>query len=144
MQVLGMTTKKRYSDLKKFSTYEERFEYLKLDGSIGADTFGFDRYLNQALYKSKEWQDARRSVILRDNGRDLGVEDMLIPGKIFIHHINPITQDDIINRSDSLFDPENLICVSHETHNALHYGSERPKRGIITKRSINDTIPWRN
>ena len=108
---------KTYSELITFSTFEDRFEYLQLKGIVGQETFGFDRYLNQILYNSKEWKHLRNEIIVRDNGCDLALEGFEIHGRILIHHINPITIDDVIKRREMVFDPENLICVTHNTHN---------------------------
>ena len=132
-----------YSELVEIPTFEERFRYLQLNGSVGQDTFGFDRYMNQAFYQSREWKRVRDFVILRDNGCDLGVDGYTIYGKVLIHHMNPITAKDIAAVSDYLMNPEYLICVSHTTHNAIHYGDENliPKGPII--RTPNDTCPWR-
>lgn len=125
-------------------TFEERFEYLRLNGRVGEDTFGFDRYLNQNLYqRNPKWRAARNQVIIRDNGCDLGIEGREIYGKIIVHHMNPITIEDIEKESDFIFDPEYLICVTHNTHNAIHYGDENLlTRGPI-ERTKNDTCPWR-
>ena len=138
-----MTSIRCYSDLIEIPTFEERFRYLQLNGFVGQDTFGFDRYMNQAFYQSKEWKRVRDFVILRDNGCDLGVYGHTIYGKILIHHMNPITVKDIERVSDYLMNPEYLICVTHTTHNAIHYGDESliPKGPII--RTPNDTCPWR-
>lgn len=122
--MIMMTNIKRYSDLSTIPTYEERFKYLQLKGAVGNDTFGYDRYLNQILYNSPEWKRLRNQIIIRDNGRDLGCEGYEIYGRILIHHMNPITIEDIVSRDPIVFDPENLICVSHNTHNAIHYGDE--------------------
>lgn len=132
-----------YSELIEIPTFEERFRYLQLNGSVGKDTFGFDRYMNQAFYQSREWKRVRDFVILRDNGCDLGVDGYTIYGKVLIHHMNPITVRDIAVVSDYLMNPEYLICVSHTTHNAIHYGDESliPKGPII--RTPNDTCPWK-
>lgn len=138
-----MTNIKSYSELVKLQTYEERFEYLKLNGSVGVDTFGGSRYLNQVFYKSDEWKTARNTVIIRDNGCDLGIEDRSIGKPILVHHINPITKEDILNRDPSLTDPENLICVSKLTHDAIHYGDENLLVKAPVERSKNDTCPWR-
>lgn len=132
-----------YSELSQLSTFRERFEYLKLDGTIGEDTFGFDRYLNQIFYKSKEWASVRRDVIIRDNGCDLGVDGYEIRGKILIHHMNPIRQQDILGRSELLLNPEYLITTVLSTHNAIHYGDENLLPIILQERSRNDTCPWR-
>lgn len=132
-----------YSELIEIPTFEERFRYLQLNGSVGQDTFGFDRYMNQAFYQSREWKRVRDFVILRDNGCDLGVDGYTIYGKVLIHHMNPITVKDIATVSNFLMNPEYLICVSHTTHNAIHYGDEN----LISKgpviRTPNDTCPWR-
>lgn len=135
---------KSYSELLQFDTFEERFRYLKLNGKVGESTFGFDRYLNQVLYNSPEWKRIRRKVIVRDNGCDLGIEDLPITGQILIHHINTITEADIVNRSPNLFSLNNLICVSHKTHNAIHFGDESllPMTKLI-ERSPNDQCPWK-
>lgn len=135
---------KTYSELKKLKTFEERFQYLKLDGVVGADTFGHDRYINQLLYKSKRWKtETRPKIIVRDGGCDLGVEGYNIHGAVTVHHINPVTADDILNDRPIVHDPENLISVSHLTHNAIHYsnGDILMKDPIV--RSKNDTCPWK-
>lgn len=134
---------KTYSELISIPTYEERFDYLKLDGIVGKDTFGYDRYLNQAFYNSPEWRRFRRDIIIRDNGCDLACEGYEIRGKIILHHINPLTQDDLINRREALFDPENIICVTHNTHNAIHYGDANLLITGPIERTANDTCPWR-
>ena len=134
---------KTYSELSKLETYKERYQYLKLDGIVGEETFGFDRYLNQILYKSDEWKRCRRDIIIRDNGCDLGCEGFEVHGRILIHHINPITVDDIVNRNPKVFDPENLILTSHNTHQAIHYGNEDLLIRAPVERSKNDTCPWR-
>lgn len=131
----------KYSEMLNYDTFEDRLAYLRLDGELFEDTFGLERSLNQHFYKTKEWRSARRYVILRDNGFDLGVEDKIIVGKILVHHINPITRHDIVNRTEKLFDPENLISVSHETHQAIHYGIEIPKFDFV-ERSPGDTKLW--
>lgn len=146
-----------YTELIKLPTFEERFEYLKLNGRVGSSTFGRERYLNQVLYKSPEWISCRDRIIVRDNGCDLGIEDRPIipinsksrPSKtkfdlVYIHHLNPISIDDIINRSRKLFDPENLITVSYKTHQAIHYGSIESLMGtILVERAPNDTCLWK-
>ena len=134
---------KTYSELIALPTFEERYEYLRLNGRVGKDTFGFDRYLNQNFYRSAEWRRIRDRVIVRDNGCDLAMDDRIIYGKILIHHMNPITDKDLFNLSDILLDPEYLICVSHNTHNAIHYGDgERLVKDPIV-RTKNDTCPWK-
>ena len=132
-----------YSELSRLKTFKERFEYLKLDGLIGEETFGWDRYLNQVFYKSPEWRSTRDKIIVRDNGRDLGVEGYDIFGKIIIHHMNPMSLSDIANRNPDIFNPEYLICVSHETHNAIHYGDTNQLNLGPIERTANDTCPWR-
>ena len=134
---------KTYSELIALPTFEERYEYLRLNGRVGEDTFGFDRYLNQNFYRSAEWRRIRDRVIVRDNGCDLAIDDRIIYGKILIHHMNPITDKDLFNLSDILLDPEYLICVSHNTHNAIHYcdGERLVKDPIV--RTKNDTCPWK-
>lgn len=137
-------TMKKYNELIQFETFEDRFEYLKMQGDVGQETFGFDRYLNQKFYKSEEWKKVRNDVIVRDKGNDLGIKDREIKENIIVHHINPITPDDIKNKEPWILDPENLICVSLDTHNALHYGdvSLLPSTDI-TIRKPNDTSPWK-
>lgn len=132
-----------YSELITLPTFDERYEYLKLGGAVGKETFGFDRYLNQYLYQSADWKSIRRRIILRDDGCDLGLADYPIGHKIYIHHMNPITQDDILDRSDILLNPEYLICVSHNTHNAIHYGDATLLPQPPISRTPNDQIPWR-
>lgn len=132
-----------YSDLVKFKTFEERFQYLKLDGQIGANTFGFDRYLNQTFYKSHEWRSVRDIVIARDNGCDLGMDGREIHTLILIHHMNPILAQDIVRRSDILLNPEYLICTTKRTHNAIHYGDEGSLVLDPIERSRYDTCPWK-
>ena len=139
-----MTTIRTYYELCQLSTFEDRFDYLRLNGSVGKDTFGFDRYLNQQFYRSSEWKRIRDRVILRDNGCDLGVEGYEIRGRILIHHINPISVEDIHTMSDLLMNPEYLICVSHRTHNAIHYGDESLIITAPIERTQNDTCPWRH
>lgn len=134
-------TIRSYSELVRFDSFNERFNYLKLFGSIGSETFGFDRYLNQVLYHSAEWKHTRNLIIIRDDACDLGMRDCPIVGGVYIHHMNPITKDMILHRDPDLFNPEYLICVSFKTHNMIHYGGE-PDTEIIT-RCKNDTIPWR-
>lgn len=132
-----------YSELILLPTFEERFEYLRLDGVVGEDTFGFDRYLNQVFYRSYEWRKIRDYVILRDNACDLGVEGYDIYEKVLIHHMNPIRAKDIESRSKILLDPEYLICTAHNTHNAIHYGDSNLIIKAPIVRSKNDTCPWK-
>ena len=141
---MNTTTIRTYSQLKQFQTFEERYDYLKLGGVVGEDTFGFDRYLNQNFYRSREWKRVRDEVIMRDNGCDLGVDGHEIRGKILIHHMNPITSEDIHRVSDYLLNPEYLICVTHRTHNAIHYGDESLIVAAPIERTQNDTCPWRH
>ena len=146
METKRMTTmnKRRYSELIALPTFQERFEYLKLTGQVGLDTFGFDRYLNQIFYKSHEWKRVRDEVIIRDNGCDLGIPGYDIYDKIYIHHMNPILQEDILDRNPDLMNPEFLICTSHKTHNAIHYGTEDILDIEPIVRSKNDTCPWKH
>ena len=134
---------KTYSELSLLPTFEERYKYLRLTGQVGQETFGFDRYLNQVFYRSQRWKKIRDHVIIRDNGCDLGVEGYEIHGRIIIHHMNPITIEDIERESSYLLDPEFLICTVHNTHNAIHYGDERLLITAPIERTINDTCPWR-
>ena len=135
---------KSYSELSKINTYLGRFEYLKIGGKTGEQTFGTERYLNQILYKSPEWKSFRRNIIIRDLGMDMGFDGFPIDGIILIHHINPITAQDILDRSRIIFDPENVISVSKRTHNAIHYGdSGLLDVDILVERRLNDTCPWR-
>ena len=135
--------KRSYSELLQLKSFEERFAYLKLVGEVGVATFGYDRYFNQQFYHSSEWRRARNEVILRDNGCDLGIQDYEIHGRIYIHHINPITKSDVEQFSDRLLDSDNLICVSFDTHNAIHYGDERTLPKVPIDRAPGDTCPWR-
>ena len=138
-----MTDIKTYSQLITLPTFIERYKYLKLEGVVGDETFGFDRYLNQIFYKSIEWKSVRDHVIVRDNGCDLGIEDRIIGERILVHHMNPIRVEDIKIRSEFLLDPEYLICVSKNTHNAIHYGDSELLITEPFERSKNDTCPWR-
>lgn len=133
-----------YSELIQLPTFEERYRYLRLQGSVGKSTFGFDRYLNQNFYRSAEWKRIRDEVIIRDNGCDLGIEDRMIHGRILIHHMNPISEKDILRMSDILMNPEYLICVTHQTHNAIHYGDENQIFTGLVERRPNDTCPWKH
>ena len=132
-----------YSELITLSTFEERFRYLKLTACVGDETFGFDRYLNQQFYHSAEWKSLRNEIIIRDNACDLGISDRELNKRIIIHHMNPITKNDLIHQSDYLLNPEYLICVSHKTHQAIHYGDESMLDDGVVERSKNDTCPWR-
>lgn len=133
-----------YSELITLPTFEERYRYLRLGGTVGEETFGFDRYLNQVFYKSDEWLSVRDYVIIRDNGCDLGIEGREIYGKILVHHMNPITIDDIVNRSEFLLDPEYLISTVKNTHDAIHYGDESLLITAPIERRKNDTCPWKH
>lgn len=134
-----------YEELSKLKTFEERYEYLKLDGVVGEETFGFDRYLNQQFYKyDPDWKKVRDEVIFRDNGCDLGIEGREINGPIMVHHMNPITKDDILNRSEYLLNPNYLITTIKSTHDAIHYGSSDLLMKDPVVRSKNDTCLWRN
>ena len=138
------TMLRTYSELCQLKTFKERFEYLQLnDGRVGEDTFGFERYLNQQFYRSREWKRLRDELIIRDNGCDLGVDGYNIYGRVIIHHMNPITKDDILNQTDYLMNPEYLICTTHKTHNALHYGDMSLLVTEPIERTKNDTCPWK-
>lgn len=133
-----------YSELSKLKTFRERYEYLKLDGTVGEETFGFDRYINQMFYKSEEWKRIRNYVITRDNGCDLGIPDRkIVDSVILVHHMNPITKEDIINKNEILLDPEYLITTIKPTHDAIHYGDENLLAEDLVIRSKNDTCPWK-
>lgn len=132
-----------YSELIALPTFEDRYRYLRLDGRVGQETFGFDRWLNQRFYKDPEWLRIRDEIIIRDNGRDLGIEGREIHGRILIHHMNPITTEDIVKRSRYLLDPEYLICTVKRTHDAIHYGDESLLVLGPIERTKNDTCPWK-
>ena len=134
---------KSYSELLKFDNFLDRYRYLRLGDKIGDETFGYDRYINQIFYHSPEWRSFRNEIIIRDNGCDLGIDDYEIHGLIIIHHINPITKNDILFRDKKLMDPENVICVSDITHKAIHYGDESLLPIVMDERYPYDTIPWR-
>lgn len=133
-----------YSELARLPTFEERYQYLRLSGAVGKETFGFDRYLNQVFYRSPEWKAVRDQVIIRDEGCDLGIQGKEIQGCVLIHHMNPITAEDIRARSEFLLDPEFLITTVHSTHQAIHYGDESLLVFAPIARSRNDTCPWRH
>lgn len=141
---MSMKSTRNYNELSKLKTFEERFEYLKLSAIIGEDTFGQERYLNQYFYGTPEWKELRREALIRDGGNDLGIEDHPIVGRVEVHHINPITADDIQNGAECLLDLDNVICVSPNTHKAIHYGDSSllPKDPIV--RRPNDTCPWKD
>lgn len=134
---------RRYSELKRLNSFKDRFEYLKLKGNVGEATFGFDRYLNQLLYTSDKWRRLRNQIIIRDNGCDLGIEGYDLHEVIIVHHMNPITIEDIKNVSDDIFNPEYLICTSHRTHNAIHYGDEKLLTQLPVERQPGDTCLWK-
>jgi hypothetical protein len=136
------TMNRTYSELRKFTEFEDRFEYLKLNGEVGRSTFGFDRWINQRFYTSYEWKRARNLVILRDNGCDLGVPGYEINGAMLIHHINPMAADDIIHGEEWIFDPEFLITTTQNTHNAIHFGDDKLLPKVVISRSPNDTKLW--
>lgn len=137
------TNFKTYSELITFSTFEERFRYLKCNGIVGDETFGFKRWINQEFYQSQRWRRFRDEIIIRDEGCDLGVPDYRIYGPVIIHHLNPITYEDILELRPCVFDPENVICTGMKTHNAIHYGDENMLILPPVERSRNDTCPWR-
>ena len=139
-----MMSIRTYSELITLPSFEERYEYLRLFGKVGQETFGFDRYLNQAFYQGDpEWKRVRDKVIIRDNGCDLGIDGREIYGKILVHHMNPITKEDILTRSIMLLNPEYLICVTKQTHDAIHYGDSNLLMKDPIERKPNDTCPWR-
>lgn len=138
-----MMSIRTYSELIKLPTFIERFEYLRLDGIIGEETFGFDRYLNQLFYKSKEWLRVRDEVIVRDNGCDLAIPDREIHGRIIVHHMNPINIEDVLYRKKDILDPEFLVCTIKNTHDAIHYGDSDLLITEPIERTKNDTCPWR-
>ena len=142
---IGGIVLKRYSELIRLPSFEDRFEYCALHGKVGLDTFGFDRYINQAFYNSKEWKALRNHIISRDNGCDLGIPGREINGTIYIHHLNPITPEDFEYEDENgILDPDNLICVSYNTHQAIHYGDLKlAKRYDVVERSQGDTCPWK-
>lgn len=131
-----------YSELITLPTFEERFNYLKLNGSVGEETFGFDRIVNQRFYHSKEWKQFRNKIIVRDNACDLAMEDYDIYSRVIIHHMNPIRLQDILDLNEYVMNPEYVVCVSHKTHNAIHYGEESLEKDYIP-RSANDMCPWK-
>lgn len=141
---MKMTTSiKSYKELIKLKTFEERLRYLQLNANVGIETFGSGRWLNQRLYHSSLWADVKNEIVIRDNGCDLGLEGYEIRGHIYIHHLNPITKEDVLNNSSKLYDPNNLICVSFDTHQSIHYGSECAALSQLVERRPNDTCPWK-
>ena len=139
---MSITTKRSYRELSQLGTLEERYRYLSLGGVVGQQTFGSERYLNQNFYTSRAWKEVRQEVIIRDDGLDLGIEGYDIPHRIYIHHMNPMTIDDIMHGNDDILDPEFLISVSHGTHNAIHYGDESQLPRIFVPRRPGDTKLW--
>lgn len=131
-----------YSELQGLSTFEERYGYLRLGGTVGADTFGFDRLLNQQFYASREWKGARREVIIRDEGCDLGIRDRVIHDRVYIHHMNPMRPEDLYEFNEDVLNPEYLICVTHRTHNAIHYGDDSLLLRLPPERRPGDTRLW--
>lgn len=143
VMVILMTTIRTYSELMTIPTYKERFEYLKLNGVVGRETFGFDRHLNQVFYNSDIWRSVRDEIIVRDNGCDMAMADYDINGRIYVHHMNPLLAKDFLNDTDFLLNPEYLICTAFITHQAIHYGDESLLMTAPIERSKNDTCPWR-
>jgi hypothetical protein len=137
-----MTRVRTYSELRRFDTFEERYEYLRLGGGVGESTFGFDRYINQQFYRSTLWKQVRNSVIVRDNGCDLGIPDRPINGSLLVHHINPMSVDDLIHHEEWVLNPEYLITTTHDTHNAIHYGDQSILRKQFRPRQAGDTKLW--
>lgn len=131
-----------YSEMRTYDTFEERFEYLRLDGEVGAATFGFDRWINQHFYRSRQWKDARAFVIVRDNGFDLGVPGYEVHRDALVHHINPMTPEDLVGGSGWVLDPEYLVLTTKRTHNAIHYGDASLIRKPLVERQPGDTTPW--
>lgn len=140
---MNTTTSKSYVELIRLSTFMDRYQYLRLDGRVGVETFGYDRYLNQILYHTPEWRRFRRDIIMRDKACDLGCDGYEIYEKVLIHHLNPITVEDVLNRDPKIFDPNNVISTSLNTHNAIHYGDERLLVSEPIVRTKNDTCPWK-
>lgn len=137
-----MTRVRTYSELRRFDTFEERYEYLRLGGGVGESTFGFDRYINQQFYRSTLWKQVRNQVIVRDNGCDLGILDYPINGSLLVHHINPMSVDDLIHHEEWVLNPEYLITTTHDTHNAIHYGDQSLLKKPFTPRQMGDTKLW--
>lgn len=137
-----MTRVRSYSELSRLETWEDRFEYLKLEGGVGRSTFGFDRHINQRFYTSNEWKSVRQFVIFRDEGCDLGVPGFEIHVKPLIHHMNPMGVEDILHNETWILDPDYLITTTHNTHNAIHYGGDNPYPKVVTERSPRDTKLW--
>lgn len=138
-----MMTTKNYQELVKLKTFRERYEYLKLNGRVGEDTFGSSRFMNQSFYMSREWRDKRHEIIVRDSACDLGIEGLEIHGRLIVHHIVPITIEDVEHNRPILYDNNNLICVSDRTHNAIHYGDDNHLEPVFVERRPHDTTPWK-
>lgn len=136
-------SRRSYRELLQFSTFEERYNYLRLEGRVGIETFGFDRYLNQKLYRSLEWKQFRDKIIVRDDGNDLAFPSQPCFGRVIIHHLNPITSEMLRVSDESIFDPDNVVLCSLQTHNAIHYGDPSKLRKDYIDRHPNDTCPWR-
>lgn len=134
--------RRSYTELRRINTFEERYRYLALRGSVGDPTFGFDRYINQMFYASRQWRQIRQHIIARDNACDLGIEGYEIHSRLYIHHMNPMTAEDIAHGDDSILNPEFLITTTHQTHNAIHYGDERQLPRQFVERSAGDTRLW--
>lgn len=140
---MPMMNRRSYRELLQLSTFEDRYNYLRLNGQVGIDTFGFDRWLNQRLYKSIEWKQLRNKIIVRDEGCDLAINGIPCFGRAIIHHMNPITEEELMHGDDSVFDPDNLVLCSLQTHNAIHYGTSDSLRQDYAERRPNDTCPWK-
>ena len=137
------STLRCYRELRRLKTFAERYEYLRIGGLVGESTFGFERYLNQMLYTSSQWKSVRNQIIIRDNGCDLGIEGFEIHDRIYVHHMNPITLEQVENADEVIFDPEYLICVSRQTHNAIHFGDQSLLPGLPVERKPGDTCLWK-
>lgn len=137
-----MSRTRTYSELRRLATFDERYDYLMLKGEVGKSTFGFDRWINQHFYRSREWRDARDHVVFRDNGCDLGISDRPIHARLMVHHMNPMTPDDLEQGAAWVLDPEFLICVTHRTHNAIHYGDRSLLPKTVVERRPGDTTLW--
>lgn len=135
--------RRSYQELLQLSTFEERYNYLRLYGKVGIETFGFDRWLNQRFYTSIEWKQLRNKIIIRDEGCDLGILTMPCFGRAIVHHMNPITEEELIHGDESIFNPNNLILCSLQTHNAIHYGDLSKIQKNVVERHVNDTCPWK-
>ncbi len=138
-----MSNLKTYKELISIPNFIDRFRYLKISGVVGASTFGSDRYLNQIFYRSPEWREIRQYVIVRDEGLDLADPTRPIAGRVYIHHMNPISETDLLNRTDLILNPDYLICCSFNTHQAIHYSDESLLWSEYVERKPGDTIPWR-